>query len=251
MTALLGVGPVPWLLVAWALVMISVPLLAPLGSRWKAWGISAGVLAQVLVVTGILAVSWSPRGVFVALVVVPVLGWLAEFVGSRTGIPFGRYHYTSLLQPQIHRVPIAIPLAWLMMLPPSWGVAQLLIPDAALWLRAVVAGYAFMAWDIYLDPHLTRWEFWRWEQKGVYEGVPLINFLGWWLWATVISAVVFWLAPWAELVAGPLLLIYGLTWLFQAGGHFVFWRWPVSGAAGFLAMGLVAIPAIARFLGAG
>jgi uncharacterized membrane protein len=236
-------------MILWAMVMIAVPIVAMGGDRGRARGITAGVVAQVLVVGVVLGISWPAAVVLIVVVIVPVLGWTAEFIGSRTGIPFGRYHYTSRLQPQFHGVPVAVPLAWLMMLPPSWAVAQVLLPQGGVIPRAVVAGFAFMAWDVYLDPHLTKWKFWEWDQPGAFEGVPLVNFLGWFLWAVVISLVVLVIAGGQPLFPGPLVMVYAVTWLLQGGGHFVFWRWPRSGAAGFLLMGSVAVPAVLLLLG--
>lgn len=248
--ALFGDGATPWVLAVWALVMIAVPIVASRGVRGRAAGISLGVVAQVAVVIAVLLRSWTVAATLLAALTVPILGWIAEVIGSRTGVPFGRYHYTEVLQPQVHRVPVLIPLAWLMMLPPSWAVAQVLFPEAHWMLRAVVAGYAFMAWDVYLDPHLTKWGFWTWDQPGQFEGIPLINFLGWFLWATAISALVLGAIAPGPLVVGPLFVVYFVTWLLQAGGHMVFWRWPRSGVAGFVVMGLVAVPAVVRILAA-
>lgn len=244
MSDLLGPAAVHPVLGMWAVVMIAVPIVAAFGARGRVWGISLGVLAQVAVVVTVLNQSWTVNQVVAVALAVPGLGWFAEFVGSRTGIPFGRYHYTVALQPQIHRVPVVIPLAWLMMLPPSWAVAQVLVPDGGTLVRAVVAGYAFMAWDVYLDPHLTKWGFWSWDQSGSFEGIPVVNFFGWFLWATVISAVALGVLAPLPLVAGPLVVVYTITWLLQAGGHFVFWRWPISGMGGFVLMGVVAVPAV-------
>ena len=50
-----------------------------------------------------------------------MIGWTAEAIGSKTGFPFGAYHYTDRLQPQLLGVPLLIPLAWLMMLPARMG----------------------------------------------------------------------------------------------------------------------------------
>ncbi|HKK49553.1 MAG TPA: carotenoid biosynthesis protein [Alkalispirochaeta sp.] len=244
MSALLGPEAVHPMLAVWAVVMIAVPIVAAFGKRGRIWGISLGVLAQVAVVVTVLGQSWNWREVVAVAIAVPGLGWFAEFAGSRTGIPFGRYHYTEALQPQIHRVPVVIPLAWLMMLPPSWAVAQVLAPDAGILIRAVIAGYAFMAWDVYLDPHLTKWGFWSWDQSGSFEGIPVVNFFGWFLWATVISAISLGVLAPLPVVAGPLVVVYTITWLLQAGGHFVFWRWPISGVGGFVLMGVVAVPAV-------
>jgi lycopene beta-cyclase len=241
-------GPV---FTAWVFVMIAVPLLAGYGNRhpgresfYRGLAISSGVVAQVILVVVTLAVQWTLAPVIRAVILVPLLGWLAEFIGSRTGIPFGKYHYTDILQPQIHRVPLVIPMAWLMMLPPSWAAARFLAPGAPPVVHAALSGFAFTAWDLYLDPHLVKWQFWTWREAGSYQGIPLKNFFGWFLWATLITYLV---AP-AELDFFPLVVVYTLTWLFQFGGHMVFWRWPVSGIVGFVAMGSVAVPAILRFL---
>ncbi len=120
MSELLGPQAVHPMLAAWAVTMIAVPIVAAFGPRGRIWGISLGVLAQVAVVVTVLGQSWQWSQVVAVAIAVPALGWFAEFAGSRTGIPFGRYHYTPALQPQIHRVPVVIPLAWLMMLPPFW-----------------------------------------------------------------------------------------------------------------------------------
>jgi putative membrane protein len=224
--------------------MISVPIVAGRGEAYRGRAISIGVVAQVMVVAVTLFGNWPAAKAIVAAVLVPVLGWLAEFIGSRTGIPFGRYHYTEILQPQFHRVPIAIPFAWLMMLPPSWAVAQVIAqvfpPESSRLIVALLSGYAFTAWDVYLDPHLVGWRFWEWEEHGRYEGIPFKNFFGWFLWSAAITFIV---DP-AGLPLFPLVPVYVLTWLFQFGGHIAFWGRPVSGTAGFLAMGIVSVPAV-------
>ena len=238
-------GPVQLLpvLIAWAGGMIAVPLLARRGGRGQANGIMLGVILQAALAVVYLFTAWSPDRALFAVLAVPILGWSAEFIGSRTGVPFGTYHYTERLQPQIGRVPVAIPLAWLMMLPPSWAIAELIVPGGSWWMRAIVSGAAFTAWDIYLDPHLVSWSFWKWEKPGrYYVGIPLGNFLGWFLWSGAISAIV---SP-DSLLGTPFLLVYLLTWLFQAGGHLVFWKLYQSGIAGFIAMGLPTVVALWR-----
>ncbi|TVR69824.1 MAG: carotenoid biosynthesis protein [Spirochaetaceae bacterium] len=228
-------------LLLWVSGMIAVPLLSRRGEKGRTGGIMLGVILQAVLVTTYLFYAWDFLRVLVVLLLVPALGWLAEFAGSRTGIPFGRYHYTKALQPQIGEVPVAIPLAWLMMLPPSWAVADLILPGGSWWLRATIGAASFTAWDIYLDPHLVSWSFWKWEKPGrYYMGIPLGNFLGWFLWAWIITALVTaGMGPYA-LSGTPLFLVYFLTWLFQFGGHMVFWKLGLSGIVGFVAMGIPA-----------
>lgn len=241
----LSISPVVAVVFAvWLGVMISVPLVSARGGVHRGRAISSGVVAQSVLIMTTLLTEWHWTTAVTAIVTVPVLGWLAEFIGSRTGIPFGRYHYTELLQPQLHRVPVAIPFAWLMMLPPSWAVAHAIVPEGSRLLIAVISGFAFTAWDLYLDPHLVRWRFWEWDEEGSYLGIPLKNFGGWFLWATAITYII---GPPAA-AWFPLVVVYGITWLFQFGGHLVFWKWPLSGIVGFIAMGLVAVPALFRSL---
>jgi len=219
----------------WTLEMISVPILKWTGgARAERVGIVVGVLLQAAAVLALLATAWSlPRVLGVAAVVV-ALSWLVEFVGSHTGLPFGRYHYTPRLQPQLGGVPWLIPLAWLMMLPPSWAVATLITGGASRWLTALVAGAVFTAWDLFLDPQMVHWGFWEWEQPGGYFGIPWLNFVGWILASAVMTAII---GP-TGLPLLPLFIVYILTWLLETIGQAAFWGLRGSALVGFLAMGL-------------
>ncbi|MBM4427862.1 MAG: carotenoid biosynthesis protein, partial [Chloroflexi bacterium] len=90
---------------------------------------SVGVLMQGIAVLAILASAWGWRKTITSFAIVGVLSYFAEFIGSKTGFPFGAYHYTNVLQPQLGGVPLLIPLAWMMMLPPAWAVARSLLPE--------------------------------------------------------------------------------------------------------------------------
>lgn len=231
---------------AWVLVMISVPIIKwVLGEGAERIGISLGVVFQAAAVTVILFDGLAPLRAAVIVAGIPLFGWAVEFLGSRTGFPFGGYHYTEVLRPQIRRVPAVIPFAWLMMIPPAWGVARILVgPDSVL-LAAVTAGVAFMAWDLFLDPQMVSWDFWRWEQRGIYVGIPLVNFLGWFAAGAVISFLLY--DP--SVPAVPLLLVYTVTWALQTIGQLAFWKLYVSGLVGFVAMGAFIVASLVAMAG--
>jgi putative membrane protein len=242
-----------YLLGFWILVMIMVPVVRwTLGSGAEKIGITAGVFAQVAAVVAALA-SGTGLWVIVAVVAVPVFGWASEVLGSRSGFPFGPYHYTDVLQPQVSHVPVLIPLAWLMMMPPAWAVGSLLAPESDL-LRWLIAALAFTAWDVYLDPMMVNWGFWKWERNGAYLGIPLVNFAGWFLVAFVITAAIgsIGLAGGPDMTmparSGPLVLIYLVTWPLMLVGQLLFWRLRVSAVAGFIAMGAFTVPVLLRLL---
>ncbi|MGC9399767.1 MAG: carotenoid biosynthesis protein [Anaerolineae bacterium] len=228
------------LLLLWMLEMISVPILKWIwGTRAERTGIVLGVLLQFAAVMAVLATAWRPLRLLATVGGVAALAWLVEFVGSQTGAPFGRYHYTDRLQPQLQGVPLLIPLAWLMMLPPAWAVGARLASGGRI-ATALVAGLAFTAWDLFLDPQMVRWHFWQWEQPGGYVGIPWVNFLGWFAASAAMTALI---GPDALPVA-PLLFIYAVTWALESIGQAVFWNLRTSAVVGFIGMGLFVVLAV-------
>ncbi len=223
------------LLIAWLVCMISMPIAQwLLGDRALLAGVILSVVLQaslsVLLVSQ--AAGWKRTTLLVATVV--VVAWASEALGSKTGFPFGAYHYTDRLQPQLLGVPLLIPLAWLMMLPPAWAVAQRITGRASGIAFIAVSALAFTAWDLFLDPQMVNWGLWAWDQPGQYFGIPLINYAGWLLVSGLITA----LARPPALPARPLLIVYTLTWLIETVGLILFWALYGPAAVGFVGMGL-------------
>jgi uncharacterized membrane protein len=82
-------------------------------------------------------------------------------------------------------VPVLIPLAWFMMIYPSWMVARAILRgvDQSSVLgnvvRAAVAACVMTAWDTVMDPGMAAAGNWVWEKGGSYFGVPVQNYFGW------------------------------------------------------------------------
>ncbi len=259
------------LVVVWILTMISVPIVRwTLGDAALPTAVSLGVLMQVIAVCVVLISAWGIRRALTTIGVIVALAWLTEFIGHTTGFPFGSYDYTPRLQPQLGGVPLLIPLAWLMMLPPAWAIANIINltpktrqpvgtpfmasavhltkhsgrdksrPYGSLWVRLrfiVVTALAFTAWDLFLDPQMVAWDLWRWEVPGAYFGIPLVNFAGWLLASALITFAASLIAPIRDLPARPLVIIYVITWLLETGGLAIFWGLPGPALVGFVAMG--------------
>ncbi|MGQ9833572.1 MAG: carotenoid biosynthesis protein [Candidatus Villigracilaceae bacterium] len=219
----------------WVISLIAMPLLpSALTLPW----VSVGVALQALTVWAALAQDQGHRSALRLLVLILVFTWLTEWIGSRSGFPFGRYHYTDRLQPQIAGVPLLIPFAWWMMLTPSWVIASHIVPEraqpAGRVLRALIAAAAFTAWDLFLDPQMVSWNLWAWETPGAYFGIPLSNFLGWLLASFFLSLL---LIP-SNLTTPLLLRVYIFTWLLEFGGQILFWKLGGAALTGFLGMGI-------------
>jgi uncharacterized membrane protein len=132
------------------------------------------------------SLGWRHTLVFFAATA--VVSWCFEQLGVATGIVYGHYHYTAVLGWKLGHVPVLIPLAWYMMIYPSYVIATILASGASPSRgRGRVLGPAFLgamimtAWDLVVDPLLSgpAVKAWVWEQGGPYFGIPLRNFLGW------------------------------------------------------------------------
>jgi putative membrane protein len=175
------------------------------------------------------------------------IGFGAEILGVSRGVPFGRYAYSERLGPRVAGVPVLAAAAWSILARPAWIAAGWATRSRS--ARIVLAAWALTAWDVYLDPRMVAEGYWSWERGGAYEGVPASNFLGWWVTALAVFAVT---AAREDGVTGPhddgALALYVWTWLGEAFANAVLWRRPRVAAAGSLAMGVVAVPALRRRL---
>lgn len=236
------------LVALWLIEMVSVPIVTWLwGDRAQLQGIRLGVLLQAGAVVTATTPHWGGFHALTIVLGVAVLAWSFEFIGSHTGIPFGAYHYTDRLRPQLGGVPVIIPLAWLMMLPPAWAVGeavtQIVSPiDGNRLVFVLASALAFTAWDLFLDPQMVKWGLWIWDRPTApgYFGIPWTNYAGWFVCAAVLTAI---LAP-ARLPRTPLVAIYGLTWFLETVGQIAFWQLPGPGIVGSLGMGLFLIGAL-------
>jgi len=93
-----------------------------------------------------------------------------ESLAIATGVPYGRFGYSGVLGPPLLGLaPPAVLLAW----------TPLILGALAVTRRSWAAVVLLVVLDLVLDPAAVRLGFWRWDQPGVYYGVPLVNFLGW------------------------------------------------------------------------
>jgi carotene biosynthesis associated membrane protein len=176
------------------------------------------------------------------------IGFGAEVLGTRTGLPFGDYSYASSLGPQVLGVPVVIPLAWAMMSYPSLLVARRLVTGPL--LTPVVAAVALASWDLFLDPQMVAEHHWTWNLDGApalpgVPDVPLQNFVGWLLVSLVLMLVLDRLprrrTDGAEGDGVPALLY---LWTYFSGVvlNAVFVHRPSVAIYGGLVMGAVALP---------
>lgn len=184
------------------------PLLEPLFSELPRipGGIGIKTLFMMLfsVFHAAYVLGWRHTLLFFGITV--AVSWSYEHVGVETGLIYGAYHYTDALGLKLGHVPIIIPIAWFMMIYPSYIIANLIAGgrQKVMMIRGnksnsnnnygnnrttllQILGLSFLsavimtAWDLVVDPYLSgpTERVWIWEDGGQYFGVPLHNFGGW------------------------------------------------------------------------
>lgn len=132
-------------------------------------------------------IGWKKTLVFFAITA--VVSWGYEQVGVETGLIYGNYHYTEYLGYKMGHVPIIIPLAWFMMIYPSYIIANMIFSKPRLHqnkisqiiVLSLLSAVVMTAWDFVVDPYLSgpTVNAWVWEKGGAYFGIPIHNFFGW------------------------------------------------------------------------
>ncbi|MEV4749268.1 carotenoid biosynthesis protein [Streptosporangium amethystogenes subsp. fukuiense] len=191
-------------------VSLAAMVVAQVASGLQPRPIALTGVVVLLLVTSALAfasVTHSPAGAVAAFTAVVAIGYAAEWVGTRTGLPFGDYHYTGVLQPVLGGVPVIVALAWGGMGLAAHAVAAAIAPGSRA-ARVVLGALALTAWDVFLDPQMTRLGLWIWQAPGPYRGVPLGNFAGWLVVSLLVMVLIERLVPEPAAWSAGLVSIY-------------------------------------------
>jgi putative membrane protein len=123
------------------------------------------------------------------------LGWIGalvaytyaiELIGVATGWPYGSFEYTVDLGPMLGGVPVALPVFFIPLVVNAYLLCLLLLGPRASngWLRLLTVIAAVVGMDVVLDPGAVALGFWSFG-GGSFYGVPLSNYAGWVVSATV------------------------------------------------------------------
>ena len=129
------------------------------------------------------------RGIFIFCAICLLVTNILENIGVRTGFPFGHYYFATLMGPKLLVVPISLGLAYIGMGYLSWTLGRIILGDLRGPLSGnkivtvpLIAAFIMVAWDFSQDPvWATILHGWVWLNGGAYFGVPVSNFLGWYL----------------------------------------------------------------------
>lgn len=137
----------------------------------------------------ITLVTTANRANLIALIAVALSGFAAEVIGVEYKYLFGSYIYTATLQPQFLGVPLVMMSAWMVLF--AYIKQVMLNWQLPWWFEVCLAASWMTAIDLLIDPLASGLlDYWKWQGKGSYYGVPIRNFLGWFLVSLILFALV-------------------------------------------------------------
>ncbi len=149
----------------------------------------AAISIVVLLAHAILTFGAARAAAFLAICLTVTFG--IENLGVATGFPFGAYTFLVAPDlPHVGTIPIIVGPLYFGIGYPAWIIACLLLnADVGgpgnrreLAFTPVVAAFTLTQWDVVMDPaNATIGRAWAWFESGGYFGVPLSNFVGWFL----------------------------------------------------------------------
>ncbi|UPM44216.1 bisanhydrobacterioruberin hydratase [Halocatena salina] len=150
-----------------------------------------GVVAMRLpLIAGLLPLI--DRKAATALVVLAVYSYGIEYVGITTGVPYGQFSYGVDLGPLLFsKVPLGLPIFFIPIVANCCLLWLLLLderPDRTFIWSSIIA---VIGMDLILDPAAVALGFWSYS-GGLYYGVPISNYLGWIVSATVAVVIFNW-----------------------------------------------------------
>jgi len=122
------------------------------------------------------------------------VGFILEYIGLNTGLPFGSYEYLAFKAIRILGVPYPIILAWGMYIVVSYNASKYILEKGDFRSRVVqsmLPSILMVYIDIAVDPIMVNKRIWIWRNGFfiTWFGVPLSNFIGWF----IVSLVIMWL----------------------------------------------------------
>ena len=112
----------------------------------------------------------------VSALLILLLSFFIEYVGLKTGFPFGKYTYTDVLSPLVSGIPIAITFAWFSVTVSSYLLTLNLYSKAGIFSASFISSVLVLSVDILLEPFASFINgFWLWDAGTI----PFQNYVSW------------------------------------------------------------------------
>lgn len=157
-------------------------------------------LPIVLVILHAMSTLTAGRAIFF-LLLAATTGFISEYFGLKYGQFFGTF-YTYSPQTTFLTVPVQVILYWAAFIYTGYGITNsfliwlhlekphLKLGNGLLLIMTIMLdGLFVLAIDLFMDPLEVRQGAWTWINGGPYFGVPIGNFIGWFVVAILASGL--------------------------------------------------------------
>ena len=139
------------------------------------------LLSLIPVYYGVFQAVSKKKAIFI-IIALSILAWVIEYVGLTTGFPYGNFFYTELAGPKMFGVlPVSVAFAW----PPLVLGSYFLFSEESFPMQDIRPIFFLIALDLVIDPAAVEFGLWGWMEGGMYYNVPLVNYLGWLISASI------------------------------------------------------------------
>ena len=149
---------------------------------FKDWFISKTPLTLTLMlIVLIVYFPISTRKYWILAGLIFCLGFLAEWIGVKYGILFGKYRYGSNLGLKLDEIPLMIGVNWTILVLITGVISGALTRRK--WLRILIASVLMVFLDYFMETSAPIFDFWIWD----IGHAPLQNYIGWFSVAVILQ----------------------------------------------------------------
>ncbi|MFW9910341.1 MAG: carotenoid biosynthesis protein [Candidatus Thorarchaeota archaeon] len=151
--------------------------------------VSAVFIVVLAVPSFYFVIKWlgAKKGIILILIFA-VLPIVVEAIGISTGIPYGGFHYTDQMGYKIlGLVPWSVAFAFGPLVFGCLVLAARFTKNAL--YSILLSAFFLVVVDLVLDPAAVLLGIWIWDVPGPYYGIPITNYVGWFITASIASAI--------------------------------------------------------------
>jgi len=133
------------------------------------------------------ALPLTDRRAAASVVALTAYAYAIEYAGVHTGFPYGEFFYGVDLGPIIAGIPLGLPVFFVPLVMNAYLLCILLLGSRAEHTptRLLTVIITVLLMDIILDPGAVALGFWVYPDGGIFYDVPVSNYVGWVLSATI------------------------------------------------------------------
>jgi bisanhydrobacterioruberin hydratase len=119
--------------------------------------------------------SWNKHFGFL-IVIIYVLSFTIEMIGTNTGLIFGEYTYGQTLGWKLWNTPLMIGINWFLLVYGA-GISLSYVRIKNSWLFAFLGACILVLLDVLIEPVAVRFDYWQWQSISI----PIQNYIAWFI----------------------------------------------------------------------